>query len=172
VIALIALIAGCRPPQTDGGWGSAGAGGSESGDNVAPAVGRPAPTFRLPTVDGAAIALDDLRGRPVVLNFWATWCGPCKAEMPELQALADRRAGGVSVVGVDMQESAEEVAPFLASLGITFPIVLDRDGTVTRRYLVRGVPTTFLIDGEGIVRDINVGPVTRDLLEEKLAGLG
>lgn len=180
--ALVALIASAcvpapaGPASLPGSSGSTGTGPSgtpiDDADNQAPTVGQPAPNFRLATEDGKTIELSSLRGRVVVVNFWATWCAPCKVEMPQLQALYDDyRRTGLELIGVNMQEPAEEVVRFRRSLAIAFPTALDLDGTVARRYLIRGLPTTFLIDRAGIIREINVGIVTRQVLEEKLAKL-
>lgn len=165
---LAATLAACTPPAGPDGV----AGGAEpiAGDTTGATVGQPAPNFSLTTPEGETVELARLRGAPVVLNFWATWCGPCRAEMPELQAIyEDRRPRGLHVIGVDIQDSAEAVTAFRRSLGITFPTPLDSDGAVTRRYLVRGVPTTIVIDSDGIVRDIHVGPINRRALDQKLA---
>ncbi len=99
----------------------------------APAVGHPAPDFTLPALGGGDLALADLAGQPVVLNFWASWCGPCRAEMPELQRLHDRLgAAGVAVVGVNQGETPETAAAFLQSLNLSFPVALDQRTWSTR----------------------------------------
>ena len=88
----------------------------------APAVGHPAPDFTLTTAAGETFKLSDLRGTPVVLNFWATWCPPCRSEMPELQAASQRLAGQVAIVGVDQAETPAQVQAFASQFGITYPI--------------------------------------------------
>jgi len=111
-----------------------------------------APAFELPTTDGQSIALAGLRGRLVLLNFWATWCAPCREEMPSMerlyQAFKDR---GLVVLAVNLQESPKQVARFMRNFRLTFPALLDADLTVTGRYQVRGLPATFLIDRQGRV---------------------
>ncbi len=141
------------------------------GSTDAPATeGGPAPGFKLATFDGHEISLEDLRGKAVVLNFWATWCGPCRTEMPDLQAFYDdHRPQGLELIGVNIQESAEDVTQYRQMLGISFPTVLDSDGSVTREYLVRGVPSTFFIDPQGTIRQVQIGPLNRKGLNEKLA---
>lgn len=134
----------------------------------APAIGHPAPDFTLTTLDGEIFTLSEVRGKPVVLNFWATWCPPCRAELPVLQAAHVRLAGQVEIVGVDQLEPVALVEPFVASQGLSFVIPLDTDAAVSRLYRVRSLPTTFFIDRAGIIRQIQVGPVTEATLQQML----
>jgi peroxiredoxin len=138
-----------------------------------PQAGFPAPEFALVGMDGQTVRLADLKGQPVVLNFWATWCPPCQAEMPALQALTDAYAGrGVTVLGVNQAEGADQVRGFLQSKGIDFPVVLDADAGVSQAYRVRSLPTTFFIDREGVIDEIVIGgPLSRALLESKVQTL-
>jgi peroxiredoxin len=131
----------------------------------APAVGHPAPDFALTTVTGETFKLSDLRGTPVVLNFWATWCPPCRSEMPELQAASQRMAGQVAIVGVDQAETPAQVQAFAQGAGITYPIPLDERADASRLYAVRSLPTTFFIDRTGVIRQVQIGPVTTATLE-------
>jgi cytochrome c biogenesis protein CcmG/thiol:disulfide interchange protein DsbE len=133
-------------------------------------LGSPAPAFALLMLDGAPVQLADLRGRIVLLNFWATWCPPCRAEMPELDALAHERPD-VSVLAVDVQEDVAQVERFRTELQLSLPIALDDDGHAWKSYQSRGLPTTYLIDGNGTIRDVQVGPLTLDLLRTKLKRL-
>jgi cytochrome c biogenesis protein CcmG, thiol:disulfide interchange protein DsbE len=133
-------------------------------------IGQAAPAMRLPLLGGGEIDLETYRGRPVVLNFWATWCEPCRAEMPVLeQAQQKYREQGLAVLGVDLQERDEDVQAFLTQIGVTFPTMMDRTGEVARQWRATGLPTTFLIDRQGIIRDVRVGPFTHEMLEERLA---
>jgi peroxiredoxin len=134
----------------------------------APAVGHPAPDFTLTGLDGQTFTLSELRGKPVVLNFWATWCPPCRAEMPELQAASERLQGEVAIIGVNQGENAQQVAAFVQPLGFTFPMPLDAKTDVSRAYLVRNLPTTFFIDRDGIVRYSQIGPLTEATLVQRL----
>ena len=137
----------------------------------APAIGHPAPDFTLTDAAGQTFRLSDLRGKPVVLNFWATWCPPCKAEMPELQAASERLAGEVAIVGVDQGESAAEVKAFAAQHGLTFPMPVDGKMDVSRQYLVRNLPTTFFIDRSGTIRYTQIGPLTEATLAQHLKSI-
>jgi peroxiredoxin len=141
-----------------------------AGRDLAPVPGNPAPAWTGTTLGGEAVSLDRYRGQVVLLNIWATWCTPCIREMPGLQALHDHFAGqGVTVVGasVDRRSAHGEVARFTEELGITFPILLDPDQTVMSRFRTIGVPETFLIDADGILRHRWIGefdPMEPDVL--------
>jgi thiol-disulfide isomerase/thioredoxin len=135
-------------------------------------VGQAVPSLRLPLVGGGEVDLATYRGRPVVLNFWATWCDPCRAEMPVFErAQQQYRDQGLAVLGVDFQEQDPEIVAFLDQIGVTFPSLVDRTGEVTRQWRATGLPTTFLIDRQGIIRDVRVGAFTDEMLEPKLSKL-
>lgn len=135
---------------------------------AAPAVGYPAPDFTLTTVTGETFTLSALRGKPVVLNFWATWCPPCRAELPELQAAHQRYAGEVVIVGVNQAEPPTAVTAFAGQVGLSFPLPLDVRGDVNRKYAVRSLPTTFFVDRDGVIRRIQVGSVNEATLAQAL----
>ncbi|MGQ9489217.1 MAG: TlpA family protein disulfide reductase [Anaerolineae bacterium] len=140
-----------------------------------PATGAPsrsvAPDFALPTADGQMVRLKDLRGQVVLLNFWATWCPPCKAEMPDLDAL-HREYGArhrFTVLGINMEENAEVVAGFAQQRGITFPLLLDTDGRVSNKlFVVRSLPTSMIIDREGFIRDAWTGQISKEAMLARL----
>lgn len=134
---------------------------------VAPEIGSLAPPFAQPSLSDESIALLDLRGESVIINFWATWCVPCRIEMPELQALHEE--AGVRVVGVNLGEAREVVARWVDDLDLTFDIALDdMHWHVATDYRVRGYPSTFVIDSDGIITHIFYGPVTQDTLKNAL----
>ncbi len=137
-----------------------------------PLRGHSAPAFTLAQVGGGTLSLADLRGRPVVLNFWATWCAPCEAEMPELEQ-AYRRYGdtGLLVLGVNQGEDEATVRAYADRLGITFPLLLDRDMGIGRRYRVEALPTTFFIDREGIIREQVIGQMNTAVLRQRLRSI-
>jgi len=126
---------------------------------AAPMTGFLAPDFTLTGLDGKPVHLAALRGKPVIVNFWATWCPPCRAEMPELEKLwQDYHQGDVMLLGVDQGESASTVDQFAREVvGVHFPLVLDTRLAVSARYGVRALPTTFFIDAQGRIQDIKVG---------------
>jgi len=150
-------------------------GGVTSGAIPSPREGFAAPEVDLERLDGDRVRLSDLRGQVVVLNVWASWCPPCRAEMPALQALHEQRAGqGVVVLGVNstVQDSEQAARDFASEYGLTFPIGLDRDGQATRLYQVRALPSTFFIDRQGIIRRVVVGgPLNPSVLETTVLDL-
>ncbi len=140
-----------------------------------PREGFAAPEVDLERLEGDRVRLSDLRGRVVVLNIWASWCPPCRAEMPALQALHEQRVGqGVVVLGLNstVQDSEQAARDFAAEYGLSFPIALDRDGEATRLYQVRALPSTFFIDRQGIIRRVVVGgPLNPSVLETTVLDL-
>jgi protein SCO1/2 len=126
----------------------------------APEVGHPAPTFTLATLASRDLQLASLHGKVVLLNFWATWCKPCKAELPRLSAWYRRlRSQGFVVIGIDQHESRADVVRFVRRLHVPYPIVLDANGSVADRYNITGTPTTLLLDRHGIIAEVHIGPI-------------
>ncbi len=134
-----------------------------------PLVGSPAPEIVLQDLQGREVKLSDLRGKIVLLNFWATWCKPCKEEMPAMQTSYEKlRDQGFVVLAVNELEDAEKVAEHIRTHGHTFPVVMDHDNRVANRYGVVGLPASFLIDQQGIVREHIFGNL---LTEERIADM-
>ena len=136
------------------------AGTTTAGIAPIPARGFLTPDFSLTSLTGETIALSDLRGRAVLLNFWASWCTPCRAEMPAIQAIhADYAARGLVVLAVNVtaQDSRSAAESFAAENALTFPILLDEAGDVNRLYQVDSLPTTFFIGPDGVIREIVIG---------------
>jgi peroxiredoxin len=148
-----------------------GATESAAGLTEAPIAGYLAPTFTLDTFNGETVALADLRGRPVVLNFWATWCPPCRIELPYFQEASVRYNGRVTIVGVDQGEPASVVGPFAAELGLSYPLALDDDSRVNRLYRVNALPTTVFVDADGVVEEVYLGIINGAVLEERIERL-
>jgi cytochrome c biogenesis protein CcmG, thiol:disulfide interchange protein DsbE len=133
-----------------------------SGFSVKAEEGALAPDFLLERLDGGELRLSDLRGQPVVLNFWATWCAPCRQEIPQFVDAYERyRDQGLVVVGVNMQEGKSIVRPYAEDFGMEFPIAIDVDGEVGDAYRLLGLPVTYFIDHEGVVRSVFTGPFER-----------
>jgi len=132
----------------------------------APAVGSLAPDFALQTLDGKTVRLSDFRGQPVLLNFWATWCGPCRLEMPAIQERYND--GAFEVLAVNFDESAALVRRFAEELNLSLPIVLDPGGQVQELYRVRGYPTSFLVDEDGVVRFLHIGEINSQTIDSYL----
>ncbi|MCG3209110.1 MAG: Thiol-disulfide oxidoreductase ResA [Anaerolineae bacterium] len=134
--------------------------------------GNAAPDFSLPLLNGGTLALNELRGKPAIINFWATWCPPCRRELPALQAAYETYGDRIGFVAVDVKEQPEQVAGFVNELGITFPIVLDGDGAVSGvAYKVRGIPTTVFVDANGVISARHVGPLDETTINSYLAPL-
>jgi cytochrome c biogenesis protein CcmG, thiol:disulfide interchange protein DsbE len=124
-----------------------------------PQVGSPAPPFELELAgEERQLSLASLRGKPVWVNFWATWCPPCRAEMPEMERLyRQHRDAGLEIVAVNVRESPARILDFTRELSLTFPTVRDPEGKVTDLYYVSGLPTHFFISRDGTIRAIHVG---------------
>jgi thiol-disulfide isomerase/thioredoxin len=125
--------------------------------------------FQLEDLTGATVRRRDYLGQTLVLNFWATWCGPCRAELPILEAFHRSQPDGVTVLGINFAEPHPTVAAFWDDLGLTFPTLLDPAGRVEDLLAVRAFPTTLFIDGEGLLRFRHVGPLSEDQLHAYLA---
>lgn len=144
-----------------------------SAGGPAPKVGEPAPDFTLPDVDGNVVRLSDFRGKTVVMNFWATWCPPCRKEFPELVELYDtNKDSGLVVLGINLQEPPDQVRKFAEKYGATFPIVIDLDADVAGQYRLLGLPMTWFVDTEGILQAQQVGVLTKAILTDKLDQTG
>ncbi len=133
-------------------------------------VGEIAPDFTLKDLDGNLVRLSDLRGNVVFINFWATWCPPCRAEMPEIEAVhQEYKDKGVVVLGVDISEPESTVRQYIQQGGFSWAIVLDGTGEVARDYQIAAIPTSFFLDREGIIRAVSIGAITKRAMEDKLA---
>jgi thiol-disulfide isomerase/thioredoxin len=150
---------------------TAGCGGTPPGPPKG--VGGTLPDLELASLDGSKIRLADGSGRVKLVNFWATWCAPCREEIPHFNAIyAEYREEGLDIVAISMDEEGEEVVrPFVADNGMTYPVVLGSEEVAEAFGGVIGFPTTFLVDREGAVVDSWVGVIPRRVLEEKVRTL-
>lgn len=145
---------------------------SFTGTTAAPQVGFPAPDFSLPTTGGETIRLSNLRGQAVLVNLWATWCPPCRAEMPAIEKVYNEyKDDGFVVLAVDMtyQDKASNIPSFVQEHGLTFPILLDESAIVGRAYQLRSLPSSFFITREGIINEVVIGgPMAEALLRTRV----
>lgn len=124
-------------------------------------VGKAAPDFQLPDLNDKEIRLSDYRGKVVFLNFWATWCKPCREEMPSMEVLYknfEKDGLVILAVSIDRVTTKKEIPPFVKSLNLTFPVLVDSWGQTDKRYKLMGVPETYIIDREGTLREKVIGP--------------
>jgi cytochrome c biogenesis protein CcmG/thiol:disulfide interchange protein DsbE len=131
-----------------------------------PKEGYLAPEWALQSLDGEEVTLSGLRGQVVILNFWATWCPPCRSEMPAIEEIHRAyRDQGLAVVAVNVQQAEGQIQAFVDEMGLTFPVLPDSYGSVSKRYLIKSLPTTFIIERTGTIREIVVGgPLARAYL--------
>lgn len=138
----------------------------------APEVGHPAPEVSLPSLAGSQVTLSSFRGKVVLVNFWATWCTPCRTEMPLLQRRYDKLRGkGFVVLGIDQQEPRGDVTAFLHRFHISYPVVLDGSGSTVAKYSVTGIPASFLVDRRGVIQSVHLGVLDRPYFATQVAPL-
>ncbi len=183
LMVLTAIVAGLwyfqsrqQSGDVDAGFGTLDLPAAKNATGRPPATqeGRAAPDFLLRTLDGGSLRLSDLQGRPVLVNFFASWCTPCRLETPDLvQTYEKEKARGLVVLGVNLQEADARVRQFAADFGMTYPVVMDRRGQVAASWRiggpVQGIPASYFIDGSGVVRKVVFGPLRAADLGEGLA---
>ncbi len=145
---------------------------SGAGRQRPPERGLPIGDYELTRLDGEKVRLSDFRGTPVVINFWASWCEPCKKEMPVFQEIYSEQPGEFVILAVNPEENRETAESFADSVGLTFPILLDENKDMQKQLMVRGLPTTFFVDAEGVLRAQHVGELNRQLFIDYLAKIG
>ena len=160
VIAVAAVILLLRP--------SSSAQGPNGGP---PVVGHPAPDFALRDTSGKEVRLSDERGHVVLLNFWATWCVPCRTEMPAIERVYRSHRSQFTAFGIDKQEPLGDVHSYAERYGLTFPLLLDPSLSAWNAYQVRIQPVSFWIDRNGVIRSIHYGPMSAATIERQIAKL-
>jgi len=155
--ALLLALASCGQAQT-----------AQPGASTGLKAGQQAPDFTLELHGGGEVTLSALRGKPVVLNFYTTWCGPCQAEMPEFQAISEEYGGRVSVLGISAGESRDVVDAFLARTGYTYPMAYDPGGAVSAIYGIQFIPQTWVLDAGGVTVEYIPGGTDAQKLRQAL----
>ena len=146
-------IFSCSSP----GCGSTTTVGPGSTPSIAPRVGALAPDFTLPSLDGEVVKLDEMRGQPVLVNFWGTWCTYCRRQMPYLQAAFEEKGQEVKFIAIDVGEGSGTVRRYVDDTGIGFTVALDMSRAVASAYNIRYYPTTFFVDEQGVIKYIKLG---------------
>lgn len=142
-----------------------------AGNSSSPRLGFTAPDFELMDLTGKPVRLSELRGTPVMINFWATWCNPCRIEMPLIQTAAEQNTNLI-ILAVNADEPVRVVQPYVEKMGLTFPILLDPESKVEIMYLVQGLPTSFFLDKNGLIQAVQIGVLSEDKLSEHLEKIG
>lgn len=164
-VVLFVPFGGPSPKASPGASGPVVVGGS-------PLVGKPAPAIALRDLDGNEVALADYAGRPVIINIWASWCIPCRDEFPMLVgAYGEYRDRGLEVLGIVHQDTETNARAFAQQQGATWPMLMDTDDAVFRDYIGLGVPQSYFVDPEGIVRAFSIGPFSAAGLRDGIAAI-
>lgn len=145
---------------------------SRPSNRTPPSFGSPIEEFTLKDLQGRNVSLSDFRGKPVVINFWLTSCEPCVREMPLLLSYYQRYATELVVLGINSGDSQGSIVRFLEEHPVDFPILLDVGGEVMQKYYVRGYPSTFFVDSDGVLRAQHIGELSENLLLSYLAKIG
>jgi cytochrome c biogenesis protein CcmG, thiol:disulfide interchange protein DsbE len=136
-------------------------------------IGVPAIAFELKSLDGKSVSLANFHGRPLMMNFFASWCDPCREEMPLINELATKAGrDGYAVLGIAIEDTRAAIMQYAQEAKLVFPIALDPNSTVKRAYRIFGPPATFFIDGQGTIRDVVIGPITPERAREGLKKAG
>jgi len=143
-----------------------------SSRSAAPSRGLPIADFELTSITGENIKLSQFRGQPVLINFWGTWCPPCKNEMPLLQSTYEANQPDLVILAVNVNDSYAAVRRFIDEMGLTFTILMDEDGSVRSQFQVLGYPTTYFVDRDGVLREQFIGELNQKQIDEYLTKIG
>jgi cytochrome c biogenesis protein CcmG/thiol:disulfide interchange protein DsbE len=158
LLALGLVASGCPGESEQNDFALGKITGVSTDSTQSPQVGKLAPDFYFENPEGESTSLSQLQGKPVLLNFWATWCGPCVHEMPFLEQInQDWPEEELALLGVNIGESPSQAAEFMQGNGLSFTVLLDSQTAVAQKYNIKYIPTTFLIDREGIIKEIKIG---------------
>jgi peroxiredoxin len=138
-----------------------------------PVVGRPAPDFELSTADGELVRLSDLRGKVVFINFWATWCRPCKQELPDIEKLyEEKQSEGLEVIAINYEDSRADAVAYFTDGQLDMPMLLDRNGSVYDQYRLQGLPDSFFVDRDGNLAALHYGFMSEEKMRQRLEQAG
>ena len=158
LLVLLVLVVGCSGP------GEAVPQGINQGSR--------ARDFELESLDGSKVSISDYEGSVVLVNLWATWCSPCRAEIPDLEAAYQaHKDEGFVILGVNIEEPQENVAPFVQEFDMSYPVLLDKDGELMKIYRAQGLPMSFIVGADGVIQVRHMGYLAGDQLESYLANL-
>ncbi|WP_438350821.1 peroxiredoxin family protein [Paenibacillus sp. FA6] len=144
----------------------------QTAENIGIKKGNKAPDFELLNLDEQPVKLSDFLGKKVILNFWATWCPPCRVEMPHMEKISNNHEEDVVVLSVNLthtEKSQIGVDEFIEKLGLTFPVLLDTKGDVANQYQIIAYPTSYIIDSQGIIQEIFQGAINDDIMEKEIS---
>jgi cytochrome c biogenesis protein CcmG/thiol:disulfide interchange protein DsbE len=166
LLAISSVVLGCKDKDTEAAaaWEKA-----EKSAKRPEAPRELAPPFTVATLDGGTFRLEAVRGLPVVINFWASWCGPCRTEAPDIEKVyREFRGVGVEFIGIAVQDTPDNVRGFVRKYGITFKTGLDVSDEIAAAYGLTGVPQTFIVDRNGRLSHVHIGVISEDVLTEEI----
>ena len=170
-------LAGCgqdvRSEQTRSAPAAGAADDSGPLPDVGLAIGKLFPDFEVESLAGGTLSLGGYAGRPVFVNFWATWCGPCRIELPEMEAIwVNREFEDLKIIAISIGERRDTVEKFVKEeIPLSFDVGIDPTGAFDRKYKIIGMPTSYFLDTRGVIRDVNIGGMNRDLLLRRLSSI-
>ncbi|MDP6756926.1 MAG: TlpA disulfide reductase family protein [Chloroflexota bacterium] len=171
-IGALALV-GCGPAGGAANEAAGAAAPAASSGEIGLAIGDRLPEFEVESLAGGTHKLADYAGRPLFLNFWATWCGPCRIELPEMEAIwTEKTYGDLVIVAISVGERRDTVEKFVAEeIALSFDVGLDPEGDSTNRYRIVGMPTSYFVDRDGVVRDVNIGGMNGELMGRRISSI-
>lgn len=144
---------------------------SEAAAGVLPEVGEEVPEFQFTEANGTTVKLSELRGKRVLINFWATWCGPCRAEMPDLERARQQYGDDVVILGVNKLEALEQIKPFAEELKVGFKLIANPEGDISERYGAKNIPITYFVNRDGTIGHRRLGVMNYEFISEQIEKL-